>query len=159
MSVKLLTVHHLEFLSIKGGSTCSSESTLVKMPHCWNDSRNYFTINLHESMGLSRDCTFDPWICSKTRICSQTRYRQSWGYERLQKSKGSLKDCFENVNITEINSSFGLFMESWTLLGLLQSEFARDPQYSWFHEQTKKWIYYLYLHLISSVEYKFSIFT
>ena len=30
MIVKLLTEHHLEFLSFKGGSTCSSESTLVK---------------------------------------------------------------------------------------------------------------------------------
>ena len=27
--------HHLEFLSLKGGCTGSSESTLVKMPHCW----------------------------------------------------------------------------------------------------------------------------
>ena len=35
MSVKLLTEHHLEFLSLKGGCTGSSESTLVKMPHCW----------------------------------------------------------------------------------------------------------------------------
>ena len=35
MSVKLLTEHHLEFLSLKGGCICSSESTLVKMPHCW----------------------------------------------------------------------------------------------------------------------------
>ena len=35
MSVKLLTEHHLEFLSLKGGCTCSPESTLVKMPHCW----------------------------------------------------------------------------------------------------------------------------
>ena len=35
MSVKLLNEHHLEFLSIKGGCTGSSESTLVKMPHCW----------------------------------------------------------------------------------------------------------------------------
>ena len=35
MSVKLLTEYHLEFLSLKGGCTCSSESTLVKMPHCW----------------------------------------------------------------------------------------------------------------------------
>ena len=34
MTVKLLTEHHLEFLSLKGG-TGSSESTLVKMPHCW----------------------------------------------------------------------------------------------------------------------------
>ena len=38
MSVKLLTEHHLEFLSfkhVKGGCGGSSESTLVKMPHCW----------------------------------------------------------------------------------------------------------------------------
>ena len=35
MTVKLLTAHHLEFLSLKGGCTGSSESTLVKMPHCW----------------------------------------------------------------------------------------------------------------------------
>ena len=35
MTVKLLTEHHLEFLSFKGGSTGLSESTLDKMPHCW----------------------------------------------------------------------------------------------------------------------------
>ena len=35
MIVKLLTEHHLEFLSLKEGCTVSSESTLVKMPHCW----------------------------------------------------------------------------------------------------------------------------
>ena len=35
MSVKLLTEHHLEFLSLKAGCRDSSESTLVKMPHCW----------------------------------------------------------------------------------------------------------------------------
>ena len=35
MTVKLLTEHHLEFLSLKGGCTGSSETTLVKMPHCW----------------------------------------------------------------------------------------------------------------------------
>ena len=34
MSVKLLTEHHLEFLSLKGGCTGSPESTFVKMPHC-----------------------------------------------------------------------------------------------------------------------------
>ena len=33
MTVKLLTEHHLEFLSLKWGCTASSESTLVKMPH------------------------------------------------------------------------------------------------------------------------------
>ena len=35
MIVKLLTEHHLEFLSLKRGCTGSSESTFVKMPHCW----------------------------------------------------------------------------------------------------------------------------
>ena len=35
MIVKLLTEDHLEFLSSKGGCTGSSESTLVKIPHCW----------------------------------------------------------------------------------------------------------------------------
>ena len=35
MIAKLLTEHHLEFLSLKGGCTGSSEPTLAKMPHCW----------------------------------------------------------------------------------------------------------------------------
>ena len=35
MSVKLLTEHHLEYLSLKGGCKDLSESTLVTMPHCW----------------------------------------------------------------------------------------------------------------------------
>ena len=34
MIVKLLTVHHLEFLSLNGGCRGSSESTLVKMSNC-----------------------------------------------------------------------------------------------------------------------------
>ena len=35
MDVKLLTEFCLEFLSLKVGRTGLSESTLVKMPHCW----------------------------------------------------------------------------------------------------------------------------
>ena len=35
MIVKLLTEHHLQFLSLKGGCRGSSESTLVKMSKCW----------------------------------------------------------------------------------------------------------------------------
>ena len=35
MSVKLSTEHHFEVLSFNWGCTGSSESTLVKMPHCW----------------------------------------------------------------------------------------------------------------------------
>ena len=44
MTVKLLTEYHLEFLSLKGGFTGSSESTLVKMPHCW---KSHVTAHIH----------------------------------------------------------------------------------------------------------------
>ena len=47
MSVKLLTEHHLEILSLKGGSTGSSESTLFKMPHCWKSHAEAHIISTH----------------------------------------------------------------------------------------------------------------
>ena len=46
MSVKLQTDHHLEFLSLKGGCTGSSESTLVKVPDCW---KSYVTAQFYFS--------------------------------------------------------------------------------------------------------------
>ena len=36
MIVQLLTEHHLEFLSLKGGCRGLSESTHVEMSNCWN---------------------------------------------------------------------------------------------------------------------------
>ena len=54
MIVKLLTEYHLEFLSLKEGCTGSSESTLVKMPHCW---KSHVTAHLSRSAYLSAlDC-------------------------------------------------------------------------------------------------------
>ena len=35
MIIKLLTEHHLAFLSLKGGGTDSSKASLVKMSNCW----------------------------------------------------------------------------------------------------------------------------
>ena len=35
MIVKLLTEHHMEFLSLKGGCRGSSESTLAQVSNCW----------------------------------------------------------------------------------------------------------------------------
>ena len=48
-SVKLLTEHYLDVLSLKGVYTGSSESTLVKMPHCW---KSHFTAHLSFSSQL-----------------------------------------------------------------------------------------------------------
>ena len=54
MSVKLLTEHHLEFLSLKGGCTGSSESTThVKIPHCW---KSHVMAHLYF---LSENCKID----------------------------------------------------------------------------------------------------
>ena len=47
MSVKLLTEHDLEFLSLTGSCTGSYESTLVKMPHCWKSN---VTAQLYETV-------------------------------------------------------------------------------------------------------------
>ena len=48
MSVKLLTDHHFEFLSSKGGCTGSSESTLVNMSHVWKSHVAAHTIYVLE---------------------------------------------------------------------------------------------------------------
>ena len=47
MIAKLLTEHDLEFLSVKGGCTGSSEAALVKMTHCWKSqaSAQLFDVN------------------------------------------------------------------------------------------------------------------
>ena len=54
MSVKLLTEHHLEFLSLKGGCTGWSDSTHIKMPHCWK-SHVTAHVSLHQ-MGWRLSC-------------------------------------------------------------------------------------------------------
>ena len=38
MIVKLLTEHHLEFLSLTGGCRGLFESTLVKISNCWKSN-------------------------------------------------------------------------------------------------------------------------
>ena len=51
MIVKLLTEHHLEFLSLKGGCRGTSESKLVKMPHCWKSHAVAYLITV-DSLGF-----------------------------------------------------------------------------------------------------------
>ena len=48
MIVKLLTEHHLEFLSLKEGCRGLSESTFVKMPHCWKSHALVQIIGINE---------------------------------------------------------------------------------------------------------------
>ena len=56
MSNKLLIEHHLEFLSLKRGCAGLSESTLVKMPHCWKSHviiTSYFDRKCRYTEGIS----------------------------------------------------------------------------------------------------------
>ena len=48
MIVKLLTEHHLEFLTLKVGCRGSSESTLVKMSNCWKSiaTSHFFSLKI-----------------------------------------------------------------------------------------------------------------
>ena len=52
-SVKLLTRHHLGFLSVKGGCKGSSESTLVKMSHCW---KSHVAAQLYYKSNFPTEC-------------------------------------------------------------------------------------------------------
>ena len=64
MSVKLLTKHTLEFLSLKGGFKGSSESTLVKMPLCWKPhvKAQLFSFDLAYFILFTNTC---PLLCDK----------------------------------------------------------------------------------------------
>ena len=62
MIVKLLTDHHLEFLSLKGGCRGSPESTLVKMSHAaahissccdWEIKLNIFQADNSHELSIS----------------------------------------------------------------------------------------------------------
>ena len=60
MIVKLLTEHHLECLSLKGGCRGSSESTHVKMPHCWKSH-----VLAHISVRITNIWTGQDLYCNK----------------------------------------------------------------------------------------------
>ena len=73
MIVMLLTEQLVDFLSLKGGCTCSSESTLVKMPHCW---KSHVTANL-----------FDLILYVQSTIFQLNRDGSSWVEPVLSKDK------------------------------------------------------------------------
>ena len=71
MIVKLLAEHHLEFLSLKGGCRGSSESTHVKMSHCW------------KSHALAHYCSWLTVISVRCKNCSYNNIGK--GIRRLDK--------------------------------------------------------------------------
>ena len=66
MIVKLLTEHHVEFLSFKGGCRDLSESTLVKMPYCWKSH-----VMAHFICSISITC-----VCLLGSECNKEKYNE-----------------------------------------------------------------------------------
>ena len=80
MIIKLLTEHHLEFLSLKGGCRGSSESTLVKMSNCWKSHARaliFYLLSLftHCICAKSRDRTLKEYVEDKCCVKYQTAHR------------------------------------------------------------------------------------
>ena len=105
MILRLLAKHHLEFLSLKGGCTGSSESTLVKLPHCW---KSHVKVHLYlniKNIFLKCDCFSEFFkmrllIYSKTCVKRPLSKRSKIGFRLMQVksiaecSKGSILQYF-----------------------------------------------------------------
>ena len=61
MRVKLLSEHYLENISLKRGCRGSSESTHVKMSHCWKShaTAQLYYNSLEDSIHLAKDTGID----------------------------------------------------------------------------------------------------
>ena len=71
MTVKLLTEQCLEFLSLKGGCTGSSESIHVKIPHCWKShvvAHIGFTIFIPNNQTPLTQCMLGNFSCFCCRL-------------------------------------------------------------------------------------------
>ena len=92
MTVKLLTEHQLEFLSLKGSCRGLSESTLVKMPHCW---KSHVTAHIScrsrvWAFALTANGLKDGWIHSVNIVYTCRSFNR-----RISKTLShSLSKCF-----------------------------------------------------------------
>ena len=82
MSVQLLNEHRCEFLRLKGGYTGSSESPLVKMPHCW---KSHFAAQL--CLAAQKNCLIEMTLLSAHNICFGLETRKLWVFFLLHTLK------------------------------------------------------------------------
>ena len=78
MSVKLLTEHHLQFLILKGGCRGSSESTHVKMPHCW---KSHVPAHRYLPVQYKLVLSFCFYFCDSLH-CFHCKYKQNNEFNR-----------------------------------------------------------------------------
>ena len=85
MSVKLLTEHHLGFLSSKGGCRGSSKSILVKMSNCWkSNAAAHISVKFNRTVG---------YIFLNTILyCARSISFIMYGLYQIQTLCGNLKE-------------------------------------------------------------------
>ena len=106
MSVKLPTEDHLEFLSLNG----SSESTLVKMPHCW---KSHVTAHIHIQ------CIFKEEEIHET--CGAAFKKRKQRKEWTSSHKIYQANCFVGVryqNVIKLCPPFARFIGSKRFMGM-----------------------------------------
>ena len=106
MTVKLLTELHSEFLSIKGDSTGSSESTLVKTPHCW---KSHVTAHIYIQQKQNNECMLST-TCLEPKaadVCWSKGLRSFYHVHLQCMTAGKLEDVssVENVHMVTENLS------------------------------------------------------
>ena len=121
MTLTLLTEHQLEFLNLKGGCTGSSESTHVKISHCWksqaaahSQSKHMIGLWLFSLSFLSLLSVSEPQPQATTPIlCS------FYGYLAYQTYVTSL---FQSRSRKTLHQYVGLCLDLWLFTSLSISE-------------------------------------
>ena len=87
MALRLLTELRLEFLSLKGGYTCSSEPTLVKMSHCWKSHVMAHISNNNSQFLRARGkrALADVYCCKMTSVIALDGVRSFFTLKRRYK--------------------------------------------------------------------------
>ena len=117
MSVMPLTGHHLEFLSLKGSCSGPSESTLVKMPHCWKSHamaqimkfvtllhRNVVSLMVHISKSTTQKV-------SLTRKC-HNHSTQTIPPHREQETQSNTVIATRQQGLNQSNATSSLFLSN-----------------------------------------------
>ena len=94
LTLRLLTEYHLEFLILRGGCLGLSESTLVKMTHCWKSHVtakfcNKITKDIYCLSGMGKDDVLD---LSCILIKQTSEYDQEMPYSHSRGSTGENTD-------------------------------------------------------------------
>ena len=108
MTLWLLTEHHFVFLSLKGCCTCSSESTLVEMPHCWKSRRILrLTVKTHNAALRNISTELADWPMLKPGDELKISYPAVYHQGALRETKKLTHDEFRKNIPYKISHAMG----------------------------------------------------